>query len=104
MVNYILGLEALRIMERGYIKIANINELINVIVLGEVYGIVYLPINDFTKDLNILINALDYVEKNFGEVITIIPNIGLTPTSKFLLGPSFQGVKGFAIVFKRRAK
>jgi len=88
-------------LEGKYSKIVNISEVIKVAVIGESYGVVYLPINDFVKDLNVLVNALDYVEKSFGEVTAVIPNVGLTLTS-MLLGPSFQGVKGFAIVFKRR--
>jgi predicted AlkP superfamily phosphohydrolase/phosphomutase len=92
------------VLEERYSKIVNISEIIKVVIIGESYGVIYLPINDFVKDLNVLVNALDYVEKSFGEVTAVIPNIGLTSTS-MLLGPAFpvfQGVKGLAIIFKRR--
>jgi len=91
-------------LEEKYSKIVNISEIIKVTIIGETYGVIYLPINDFIKDLNVLVNALDYVEKSFGEVTAIIPNIGLTSTGIFL-GPAFplfRGVKGFAIIFRRR--
>ena len=68
---------------------------------GEFWGIFYLPINDFENDLPKLGKALDYIEENQGEVVAVIPNIGLTPTS-LVLGTSFQGVKGFGIVYRKR--
>lgn len=68
---------------------------------GEFYGVYYLPVSDFEPELTKLGEFLDYVEKNLGEVVAIIPNIGLTPTSAFL-GFSFQGVKGFAIIYRKR--
>ena len=66
-----------------------------------VYGIVYLPIDNFEKELYKLGKLLDFIEKNLGEIICILPNIGITTTS-LVLGTSFQGVKGFAIVYKKR--
>ena len=66
-----------------------------------VYGIVYLPIDNFEKELYKLGKLLDFIEKNLGEIICVLPNIGITPTS-LILGTSFQGVKGFAIVYKKR--
>jgi len=66
-----------------------------------VYGIVYLPIDNFEKELYKLGKLLDFIEKNLGEIICVLPNIGITPTS-LVLGTSFQGVKGFAIVYKKR--
>ena len=68
---------------------------------GEFWGIFYLPINDFENDLPKLGKTLDYIEENQGEVVAVIPNIGLTPTS-LVLGTSFQGVKGFGIVYRKR--
>jgi hypothetical protein len=44
--------------------------------------------------------ALDHIQQNHGEVTAVIPNIGLTRAS-LLFGTSFQGVKGFAIVYKK---
>ena len=66
-----------------------------------VYGIVYLPIDNFEKELYKLGKLLVFIEKNLGEIICILPNIGITTTS-LVLGTSFQGVKGFAIVYKKR--
>ena len=66
-----------------------------------VYGIVYLPIDNFEKELYKLGKLLVFIEKNLGEIICVLPNIGITTTS-LVLGTSFQGVKGFAIVYKKR--
>ena len=66
-----------------------------------VYGIVYLPIDNFEKELYKLGKLLDFIEENLGEIICVLPNIGITTTS-LILGTSFQGVKGFAIVYKKR--
>jgi hypothetical protein len=68
---------------------------------GESWGIFYLPIDDFEAELPELGEALDHIQEKHGEVTAVIPNIGLTKTS-LLLGTSFQGVKGFAIVYKKR--
>lgn len=67
---------------------------------GEHGGIYYLPINSFKDELPELGKLLDYIHENEGEVVAVIPNIGLTSAS-ILLGPSFQGVKGFAVVYKK---
>jgi len=67
---------------------------------GDSWGIFYLPIDDFEADLPKLGKALDHIQKNHGEVTAVIPNIGLTKAS-LLLGTSFQGVKGFAIIYKK---
>jgi hypothetical protein len=67
---------------------------------GVSWGIFYLPIDDFEPDLPELGKALDHIQQNHGEVTALIPNIGLTKAS-LLLGTSFQGVKGFAIIYKK---
>jgi len=36
-----------------------------------------------------------------GEVVAVVPNIGLTKTS-LVFGTSFQGIKGFAIMVRKR--
>lgn len=59
-----------------------------------------LPINNFVEELPKLGELLDFIEKNYGKVIAVIPNIGLTRTS-ILLGTSFQGVKGFAVIYRK---
>jgi len=68
---------------------------------GKKWGIIYLPISDFEEELPSLGKILDYVEERYGDVVAVIPNVGLTPTS-LLLGTSFQGVKGFGIVYRKR--
>jgi hypothetical protein len=64
------------------------------------WGIFYLPIDDFEADLPELGKALDHIQQNHGEATAVVPNIGLTRAS-LLLGTSFQGVKGFAIIYKK---
>jgi hypothetical protein len=67
---------------------------------GDQWGIFYLPIDDFEQQLPELGKALDHIQQNHGEATAVIPNIGLTKAS-LLLGTSFQGVKGFAIIYKK---
>jgi hypothetical protein len=67
---------------------------------GKFWGIFYLPISSFEDELPRLGETLDYIEENQGEVVTVIPNMGITPTS-LVLGTSFQGVKGFGIVYRK---
>ncbi|AGT36183.1 hypothetical protein N186_09235 [Thermofilum adornatum] len=67
---------------------------------GDQWGIFYLPIDDFEQELPELGKALDHIQQNHGEATAVIPNIGLTKAS-LLLGTSFQGVKGFAIIYKK---
>jgi len=77
------------------------SERVKVKYEGKHYGVLYWPIEDFETDLRELGAVLDYVEERMGKVIAIIPNIGLTKTS-LILGTSFQGVKGFAIIYERQ--
>jgi len=60
-----------------------------------------MSIDDFEADISELGAFLERVEQRGEKVIAIVPNIGLVKTS-LLLGTSFQGVKGFAIVTKRQ--
>ena len=64
---------------------------------GESFTILYFPITEFVEELNLLGRALEYLEKRVGEVMSVIGNIGVTETG-------FHGVKGFAIVCKKRSK
>jgi len=82
-------------------KMGNDQPYMKHVYCGDLWGIFYLPIDDFEADLPELGKALDHIQQNHGEVTAVIPNIGLTKAS-LLLGTSFQGVKGFAIVFKKR--
>ena len=67
---------------------------------GISWAIYYLSIDDFVNDLEKLGRALEEAEKE-GEVVAVVPNIGLTKTS-LVFGTSFQGVKGFAVVVRKR--
>lgn len=64
---------------------------------GRRFGIVYLELDPFEDKLPNLGALLDEIEERYGEVVALLPNVGLTGTS-FLLGTDFQGVKGVAIV------
>ena len=71
----------------------------------EVFGgsritIYYVGIDDFVGDLEDLGRFLEEVSSK-GRIVSIIPNIGLTKTS-LLLGTSFQGVKGFAVIVEKK--
>ncbi|MGB9760653.1 MAG: hypothetical protein ACPLW8_06110 [Candidatus Bathyarchaeales archaeon] len=68
---------------------------------GRKWGIAYLGIDNFEKELQKLGKVLDYIEEKYGDPVSIVPNIGLTPTS-IVLGTSFQGVKGFSLIFKKK--
>jgi len=68
---------------------------INIKYDGENFVILYLSITEFIEDLNLLGKALDYIENYIGEVLAVTNNLGITPTG-------FHGVKGFAIICKKR--
>ncbi|MEM0226679.1 MAG: hypothetical protein QXF46_07355, partial [Thermofilaceae archaeon] len=72
-----------------------------VVYEGETYGIVYVETDPFYDRLPHLGQALDYVQKHLGDVVAILPNVGFVSASIFL-GTSFQGVKGVAIIYRRR--
>ncbi len=67
---------------------------------GSRITIYYVSIDDFVGDLEDLGRFLEEVSSK-GRIVSIIPNIGLTKTS-LLLGTSFQGVKGFAIIVEKK--
>ena len=91
-----------KITRREVMKIMKVNDVEAYVKYdGASYGVVYLPIDDFESELHKLGKLLDFIENNLGEVVLVVPNIGLTKTS-LILGTSFQGVKGFAIIFKKR--
>lgn len=73
---------------------------LRLIYSGTSWAIYYLSVDDFVNDLEELGKALEKAEKE-GEVVAVVPNIGLTKTS-LVFGTSFQGVKGFAIVVRKR--
>jgi len=67
---------------------------------GKHWRTYYYPIESFEEDLLIFSRFLEALEENDEKVSVIIPNMGLVPTS-IVLGTSFQGVKGFAVIIKR---
>ncbi len=67
---------------------------------GSRITIYYVSIDDFVGDLEDLGRFLEEVSSK-GRIVSIIPNIGLTKTS-LLLGTSFQGVKGFAVIVEKK--
>ena len=68
---------------------------------GEAFGILYVELDPFEERLPQLGALLDYVERNLGEVVAVVPNVGFVSAS-ILLGTSFQGVKGAAVIYRRR--
>lgn len=70
---------------------------------GEKYGILYVDTDPFYDNLPRLGKLLDSVEKLYGEVVSVIPNVGFV-TASVILGTSFQGVKGVAVIFRVRGE
>ncbi len=68
---------------------------------GQSLRICYYPIESFEEDLPSFGDYLESLEAVGEEVISAVTNTGLVGSS-FLLGSSFQGVKGFAVVTRRR--
>jgi len=67
--------------------------------VGKHWKIYYYPIDSFEEDLPVFGNFLEDLEEGGEEVSAIIPNMGFVKTS-IVLGTSFQGVKGFAVITK----
>ncbi len=67
---------------------------------GNTWKIYYYPIDDFERDLLELGRFLEFIEEKGEEVCTVVPNTGFVKTS-LVLGTSFQGVKGFAVVVRK---
>lgn len=73
---------------------------VNVKYDGYKYRIYYFSIDDLEEELDQVGKFLDSLCEK-GEVICeIIPNIGLVHNS-IILGPGFQGVKGFVIIVQK---
>ncbi len=62
--------------------------------------IYYIGIDSFVDDLREIGEILDNLAGE-GCILSIIPKIRLTKTS-LLLGTSFQGVKGLAVIVEKR--
>jgi hypothetical protein len=60
----------------------------------------YYKISDFIPDLDEFGKFLDGLESSGEKILSVAPNIGFVDTS-WLLGTSFQGVKGFAVVTRK---
>ncbi len=73
---------------------------VEVVFDGDRFTIYYVSIDDFVRDLSEFGRVLEDLSGK-GRIVSIIPNIGLTKTS-ILLGTSFQGVKGLAIVVEKQ--
>jgi len=67
---------------------------------GKNFMIYYFPINDFESELPKFGVFLESLDKEDGRVMAIIPNMGIVGAS-LLAGPSFQGIKGFAVIMKK---
>ncbi len=70
---------------------------------GKRWKIYYYSIDSFEYDLTKFGDFLESVEERGEEVSSIIPNMGFVKTS-IVLGTSFQGVKGFAVIAKIRGE
>ncbi len=60
----------------------------------------YLPVDSFEEDLAAFGDHLGALTAAGEEIISVVANTGWV-SSSFLLGSSFQGVKGFAVVTRR---
>lgn len=86
-------------VERARIKKEAVKTGIDIFVKhsGKHWKIYYYPIGSFEDDLPMFGKFLEEVKERGEEVSAIIPNTGIVPTS-IVLGTSFQGVKGFAVI------
>jgi len=71
-----------------------------IVYCGEFVCVAYYELDPFDEKIVELGALIDEIERSYGHVLAVIPNIGLTSTS-ILFGTSFQGVKGAAIVFRK---
>ncbi len=60
----------------------------------------YFKVESFEEDLPSFGAELESLETSGEEIVSIATNTGLVGSS-FLLGSSFQGVKGFAVVTRK---
>jgi len=67
---------------------------------GEAFKIYYYSVDSFEEDLPGFGAFLESLEKAGEKVIDVIPNTGFVNAS-ILLGSSFQGVKGFAVLVRK---
>ena len=74
-----------------------------IVYSGSRFTIVYLPLDPFYDRLPLLGELLDAVEDKVGEVVDVVPNVGVV-TASLLLGTSFQGVKGVAVIARNRVR
>ncbi len=62
--------------------------------------IYYYPVESFEEDLAGFGDYLESLESAGEAVVSVVTNTGFVGSS-FLLGSSFQGVKGFAVVTRK---
>lgn len=67
---------------------------------GTYLNVYYYKISDFIPDLEAFGKYLDGLEAAGEKILSVTPNIGFVDTS-WLLGTSFQGVKGFAVITRK---
>jgi hypothetical protein len=67
---------------------------------GQNLRIYYFPVDSLEEDLPDFGAQLELLEAAGEEIVSIVTNTGLV-SSSFLLGSSFQGVKGFAVVARK---
>jgi len=68
---------------------------------GKNWKIYYYPIDFFESDLQRFGKFLESIEEKGENVEVIIPNIGWVSAS-WIFGAEYQGIKGFAVVTKKR--
>ena len=72
-------IEKRKIIGKEYIKVIEINGIKAYLKYdGNYYGIIYLPITEFENELHYLGKLLDFIEKNLGNVVLIVPNVGFS--------------------------
>ena len=67
---------------------------------GAAVRVYYYKVDTFEEDLAAFGEFLESVKAAGEEVVAVVPNTGFVSTS-WVLGSSFQGVKGFAVVSRK---
>ena len=68
---------------------------------GEAFKIYYYQVDSFEDDLSTFGEFIESLEKKWEGIVSIFTNTGLVGSS-FLLGSSFQGVKGLSVVTRKK--
>ena len=70
---------------------------------GRAWKIYYFTIDQFESELKDFLIFLDGIDKGQEEVVSVVPNTGAV-TATFLMDSGFTGVKGFAVITKKRTE